>query len=314
MVVESEAMRAVLTRVGAIAEAAAPVVIHGETGSGKEVVARVIHTNSDRRDRPFVAVNTAALPAELLESELFGHVKGAFTGAIAAKRGLFEEADGGTLFLDEIAEMPLSLQAKLLRVLQSGEVRPVGGTRVFEVDTRIVCATHRNLRDEVARGRFREDLYFRLAVFTIQLPPLRERAEDVLPIARSILGARGRRAGALRPEAERALAAYLWPGNVRELLNAIEHAVALSRGGDIELAHLPDDVVRAASRREEPRALPALRSLPTLAEIEREHVLRVLDACGGNQHHAARVLGIGRNTLWRKLRGYALAERVSGDA
>jgi two-component system response regulator HydG len=295
VVAESAAMRALLVRASPIAGADAPVVIRGETGSGKEVIARTLHANSPRRGRPFVAINVAALPAELLESELFGHVKGAFTGAVAAKAGLFEAAHGGTLFLDEIAEMPAALQAKLLRALQDGELRRVGDTRSFSVDVRILCATHRDLDEAVARGGFREDLYYRLKVFTLLVPPLRERRADILPLARLFAARHGRDGAPFTARAIAALEGHAWPGNVRELENAVHHGVVLARGGDIDAAHLPDELARA------PRPRPAAR-LRTLAEAERDHVLAVLEACGGNQLRAAEVLGVGRTTLWRKLR------------
>jgi DNA-binding NtrC family response regulator len=300
VVAESPAMQAVLRRVRDFAEADAPIVILGESGTGKEVVARAAHANSPRRAKAFVAVNVAALPAELLESELFGHARGAFTGASAEKAGLLEAADGGTLFLDEIAEMPLALQAKLLRAVEGGEVRRVGETRAFGVDVRFVCATHRDLAREVQAGRFREDLYYRLKVLVVRIPPLRERREDVLPLARRFLAAERRPGPGFSPEAEEALLAYAWPGNVRELGNAVRHAAALARGERILPEHLPDEL-RAPPRR------AAAGEARTLAEVEREHVLSVLESCGGSQVEAAKALGIGRNTLWRKLRSYGPA-------
>jgi len=292
-------MHAVLRRAARFAASDAPVMILGESGSGKEVVARALHESSPRRERPFVAVNVAALPTDLLESELFGHARGAFTGAASAKAGLFEVADGGTLFLDEIAEMPLPLQAKLLRALQDGEVRRVGDTRAFAVDVRIVCATHRDLTARVAEGLFREDLLFRLKVLTLRVPPLRERREDIVPLVRMLLAEERREDLRLSPAVVRLLEGHRWPGNVRELQNTIKHGVALAEDGVIDVQHLPEDLSTP------PRAAAtgggALRSL---ADVEREHILRVLDACGGSQIDAARVLGIGRNTLWRKLRSY----------
>ena len=292
-------MKGVLRRAAQFAAAEAPVAILGESGTGKEVVARALHASSPRAEAPFVAVNVAALPADLLESELFGHARGAFTGAVAAKRGLFEAADHGTLFLDEIAEMPLALQAKLLRALQDGEIRRVGETRAFGVDVRIVCATHRKLVDQVARGAFREDLLYRLKVLTLRVPPLRDRVEDVLPLARMFLEQDGRAELRFTPAAREILERYRWPGNVRELSNAVKHGMALARGGVIDVEDLPEEI-----RSPEPRR-PTTDVLRPLAEVEREHVLRVIEACGGSQTEAARVLGIGRNTLWRKLREYS---------
>jgi two-component system response regulator HydG len=300
LVAESGAMRALLRRAAPVAASEASVVVVGETGSGKEVLARALHANSRRATAPFLAVNVAALPAPLLESELFGHVRGAFTGATTAKAGLFEAASGGTLFLDEIAEMPHELQAKLLRVLQDGEVRRVGDVRPFSVDVRVVCATHQDLRRTVLERRFREDLYYRLKVFQLFVPPLRERRDDILPLARMFLSEHDH-PGRLSAPAERALLAYPWPGNVRELANAIEHGAALSESADVDLQHLPEEVVRPE------RLLPTPGSLRTLAEIERAHVLHVLEACGGHQGEAARILGIGRTTLWRKLRALGVA-------
>jgi len=296
LIAESPAMQEVLVRAGRFAAANAPVVICGESGSGKELVARAIHASSPRGDKPFVAVNVAALPAELLESELFGHARGAFTGAVQAHQGLFEAATGGTLFLDEIGEMPLALQAKLLRVLQDGEVRRVGDTRPFAVDVRIVCATHRNLAELVACGGFREDLYYRISVLTLTVPPLRERKQDIPALARQMLLAEGGSERTLSPEAEAALLAHPWPGNVRELDNVIRHGAALAHGAVIGREHLPQTLGAAAPQRQ------ASVRMCTLAEMEREHVLGVLGACGGSVVEAARVLGIGRNTLWRKLK------------
>ncbi len=296
VVAESPVMRSVLLRARDFADADAPVMIQGESGTGKEILARAIHANGPRRDQAFVAVNVAALPADLLESELFGHARGAFTGATGEKPGLFETADGGTLFLDEIAEMPPALQAKLLRAVQDGEVRRVGDTRAFGVDVRLVCATHRDLDALVERGAFRDDLYYRLRVLVLRVPPLRERREDVLPLARLLLAAERRPARGFSPATEKVLLSHDWPGNVRELGNVVKHGAALARGGLVEPQHLPEGLGTGARRR------MAGTELRTLAEVEREHVLRVLERCGGNQVEAARVLGISRSTLWRMLR------------
>ncbi len=302
MVARSTAMNALLRKAATVANTDAAVVLRGESGSGKEVVARALHANSARRGKPFLAVNCAALPAELLESELFGHTKGAFTGAAQARKGLFETADGGTLFLDEIAEMPLPLQPKLLRALQDGEIRRVGESEAVNVDVRVVCATHQNLIQCVRERRFREDLYFRLKVFTLVVPPLRERPEDIPVLAGMFL--EQERAGArFVPRALAALVKYPWPGNVRELQNAVKHGAVLSRGDAVDLEHLPEELMQ-------PMVMPAPEddgSLLTLAEAERRHILRVLEACGGQQLDAARVLGIGRTTLWRKLKTFGLA-------
>jgi DNA-binding NtrC family response regulator len=299
MVAESSSLRRLLARTVPIASSHAPVVLLGESGAGKEVLARAIHANSPRRRGAFVAVNMAALPADLLESELFGHAKGAFTGATAASEGLMRAAHGGTLFLDEIAEMPLALQAKLLRALDSGEVRPVGDVRTSTVDVRIVCATNQDLRRYVDEGRFRADLYYRLKVFLLRLPPLRERVEDIEPLVRRFLHRGGHPSLRVSEEAMRLLETYEWPGNIRELANAVTHAATLCLGEEIRPEHLPEEMLEAPSASEPPPGL-------TLAEVERLHIERVLRACEGNRAEAARVLGVGRNTLWRKLQKYML--------
>jgi DNA-binding NtrC family response regulator len=304
----SEVMREVTVRARAIADSDAAVIILGESGTGKEILARAIHANGPRRKGPFLAVNVAAIPGELLESELFGHVRGAFTGATQSTRGLFEAANGGTLFLDEIAEMPQALQSKLLRVLQDGEVRRVGDTRPFSVDARILCATHSDLRKAVAEGRFRQDLYYRLAVFCLELPPLRKRAEDILPLAELFLQQEGHATGRFTPAAERVLRGHTWPGNVRELANAAKHGAVLSHGKDVDVAHLPSGVLEPAP------IAPAASGLGTLAEMERAHIPRVLQACGGRHGQAAKVLGVGRTTLWRKLQEYGIDSPDRGAA
>jgi two-component system response regulator HydG len=312
VVARSEAMQGVLKRAARFAATEAPVAILGETGSGKEVVARIVHANSSRAAQPFVAVNVAALPAELLESELFGHGKGAFTGADVAHRGLFEAADKGVLFLDEIGEMTLPLQAKLLRALQDGELRRVGETRAFTVDVRVICATHRDLGERVRQGTFREDLFYRLKVLTLEVPSLRDRQADILPLAHRLLADEHTSAKTFSPGAKARLLAHAWPGNVRELQNVVKHGAALATGPEVDVDDLPGELLRTP-RAAPPRAPSSdaaiLRPLATLAEVEREHILRVVDACGGSPSEAARVLGIARNTLWRKLREAAATER-----
>ena len=285
-----------MAKLAVVARTASSVVIHGETGSGKEVVARLIHANSARNTGPFVAVNVAALPPELLESELFGHVRGAFTGAISTTPGLFGEADGGTLFLDEIGEMPLPLQAKLLRVLQEGEVRRVGESKGRPVDVRVLSATHRDLKALVAQGRFREDLYYRLRVFALTVPPLRERRPDELPLARMFASRLGVPDVRFSREARAALERYRWPGNVRELGNVVEHAVAFAAGGTVEVGHLPEELAAPATGGDS-----GAGEMLSLAEMERLHIARVLAACAQNHVEAAKRLGISRTTLWRKL-------------
>ncbi len=300
MVVRSPAMKLLQQRAALVANTDATVVLRGESGSGKEVVARSLHANSARNLKPFLAVNCAALPGELLESELFGHTRGAFTGAQIARKGLFETAHQGTLFLDEIAEMPLPLQSKLLRVLQDGEMRRVGESVPIHVDVRIICATHQNLQTAVTERRFREDLYFRLKVFTLVVPPLRERLEDISMLVAMFLDAERHTKG-LSPKANATMMRYPWPGNVRELQNAVKHGAVLSGGALIEIEHLPEELGQPPTAR-----VINQRELVTLEKAEQRHVVQVLEACHGQQVDAARVLGIGRTTLWRKLKTYGL--------
>jgi DNA-binding NtrC family response regulator len=291
-------MLAVYKQIALACGSDAPVLVTGETGTGKELVARAIHRHGPRASRPFVPVNCGALPEGLLESELFGHMRGAFTGAVADKHGLFEEARGGTLFLDEIGEMSPALQVRLLRALESGEIRRVGSPRATTVDARVVAATHRDLERGAREGRFREDLFYRLHVFVIKVPPLRERREDVPLLAAHFLArsaGRGRGAAALTPEALSALAAHDWPGNVRELENTLERLVAEARGGTIDVPDLP-----ASFRgRSAPLVEPLFAGLPSLEELEKRYLRHVLAEVKGNRSRAAEVLGIDRRTLYR---------------
>lgn len=307
----SEAMRTVQKTIGMLADSNATVLITGETGTGKELVARAIHEHGHRRARPFVAVNCAAIPAELMESELFGHVRGAFTGAVSERIGAFREADRGTLFLDEIGDMNIALQAKLLRALQEREVTPVGG-RPVGVDVRVIAATHQDLRRRVEIGGFREDLFYRLHVVPIHLPPLRERAADIAPLAEHFLRAAGGKR--LAPAAASRLAEHSWPGNVRELKNALERAAVLVRG---EVIDAPDlDFVGTAGG----TAVNALdwpdEGLPSAtARLEELLIRRALARTSGNRAEAARLLGIHRQLLYAKIRRYGLdlsAERTDG--
>ncbi len=288
----------------------ATVLILGESGTGKELVARGIHTNSPRKDKPFVAVNCAALSQGLIESELFGHVKGAFTGAAGAKEGMLVYADGGTLFLDEVGDMPLETQAKLLRVLESREVQPVGGNVSRKVDVRLVTATNRDLREMVAQSKFREDLLFRLQVVTIALPPLRERPGDVPLLIDHFIGElakeHGRTVRGITPEARAALVRYEWPGNVRELRNAIENMVLLSRSDVLDREDVPEHVRQAIGL---PGRAPGHYELAgrTLAEVERDLIQATLALAQKNRQKAAKLMGIGERTLYRKLREYGIS-------
>jgi len=281
------------------------VLLTGESGTGKEVVARHIHYLSDRSEGPFFSINCGALPENLLESELFGHVKGSFTGAVRDKQGLFAAARGGTFFLDEVGEMPPSLQIKLLRVLQEREVIPVGATEAIPVDVRIIAATNRELEEEIRRGTFRSDLFYRLNVIALDLPPLRDRRDDLLLLVEWFLQGMAAEAGtdpkALSSEALDAVMVYDWPGNVRELENALEHAVVLTRGNLIEPQHLPERITR---RRKEPLVTDRSYKNPALDVIERAYISWVLHAEGGNKTRAAEVLGIDPSTLYRKLSRY----------
>jgi DNA-binding NtrC family response regulator len=281
------------------------VLIQGESGTGKEVIARYIHNLSNRVDGPFLSINCGALPENLLESELFGHVKGSFTGAVRDKQGLFAAARGGSFFLDEVGEMPPSLQVKLLRVLQEREAIPVGATEAIPVDVRIIAATNRDLEEEIRRGNFRSDLFYRLNVIAINLPPLRDRRDDLLLLIESFLQSLAQESGAeakaLGSEALDAVMVYEWPGNVRELENALEHAVVLSRGNVIDGASLPE---RITKRRKEPLVAERSYRNPTLEVIERAYIMWVLQAEGGNKTRAAEVLGIDPSTLYRKLSRY----------
>jgi formate hydrogenlyase transcriptional activator len=297
----SPALERVLAMVAQVATSESSVLLLGETGTGKELLARAIHDRSPRRGRPFVKLNCAALPHALIESELFGHEKGAFTGAVATKPGRFELADGGTIFLDEIGELPPDVQVKLLRVLQEGEVDRLGSTRTRRVDVRVIAATNRDLQRAMAAGQFREDLYYRLSVFPIRVPPLRERRADIPLLAWSIINRRqgplGRQVTRVPRRVMDALVAYRWPGNVRELENVIERALILTPGPELRLADSLDDPARTA---------PSDR----LADTDRLHILRVLDRCGGRINgpgNAADVLGLHPNTLRSRLKKLGIA-------
>jgi two-component system response regulator HydG len=298
----SERMQRVYKLIEKVSQHEYPVLILGESGTGKELVARSIHFSGERKSRPFAPVDCSALVPTLIESELFGYVKGAFTGAVQAKQGLLEAAQGGTLFLDEIGDLPVDLQAKLLRVLQEREVKPVGSTERRHLDVRIIAATNRDLEASIRSGSFRQDLYFRLNVVQIKLPPLRERKSDIPLLVTSFLD---KFTGAQEPartiseDAMRRLVAYDWPGNVRELENAIERAVALGSGPIVHVGDLPSSLQYPSSER-----APEKEELLPLEELERRAILRMLRETGGDKLAAARMLGIGKTTLYRKLKQY----------
>ena len=321
LVGSSPLMLEVYKLVARVSTGKSTVLLEGESGTGKELIARAVHANSPRRERLFVPVNCAALPDTLLETELFGHEKGAFTGAAGVKQGLFETAHEGTIFLDEIGDMGLSLQVKLLRVIQEQEVRRVGGTGSIKVDVRIVAATNRNLASLVKEGRFREDLFYRLNVVRIGLPPLRERREDIPMLAHHFLqkfsGGTTSQITGFVPDALELLQRYHWPGNVRELENAIERAVSLSHGPLVLPDDLPDtirnagamscdDTVGKGSGKEE--------ALLTLDEVQKRHLMRVLRETGGNKARAAKILGIDRRTLYRMAERFGLEMGEEGES
>jgi two-component system response regulator HydG len=311
----SAALRETTRLIRQVADSDATVLITGESGTGKELVARSLHDLSRRSSQPFVAINCGAMPAALLESELFGHVRGAFTDAKTSRQGLFLQAGNGTIFLDEIGEMPLEMQVKLLRVLQQRTVRPVGGDDEVPFAARVITATNRDLATEVEEKRFREDLYYRINVVAIPVPPLRERAVDVVVLARHMLDRIAKRQSKapleLSSEAGRKLTEYDWPGNVRELENCIERAVAMCGNGPIGVEHLPKKIQEFQSTRIELN-LENTAEMITLEEMEKRYVRQVLDSVRGNKTHAARVLGIDRRSLYRRLEGQQLPPGI-GD-
>jgi two-component system, NtrC family, response regulator AtoC len=306
---DSPAMRRVFELVRRVGESDATVLITGESGTGKELVARAVHRRSRRPDGPFVPINCAAVPEALLEAELFGHLKGAFTDARGSRPGLFLQATGGTLFLDEIGEIPLTLQPKLLRALQERRVRPVGADAEVSFDARIVAATNRDLEGAVADGRFREDLFYRINVIHIELPPLRARGADVLQLAQHLCAHFAAQSGkairGLSPAAAQRIASYAWPGNVRELQNCIERAVALAQYEEIVIEDLPDKI-RTYRSSHVVVASDDPSELVSMEELERRYIVRVLEAVGGNKSMAARILGFDRTTLYRKMERYGL--------
>ncbi len=309
MIGASPAMRRVLEMVAKVAPTDSTVLLLGESGTGKELLANAIHRMSRRQEMPFIAINCAALPEQLLESEMFGHVKGSFTGADADKRGLFEEADGGTIFLDEVGDTALITQAKLLRVLQNGEIRPVGSTKSKRVDVRVIAATNQNLEQAVAENTFREDLYFRLNVIQIRVPPLRDRIEALPSLVGHFVSRcnaeYGKNITGVDDAAQALLRNYPYPGNVRELESIVAHAVIMADGNTIRARDLPDQV-RHGTRA--PLALPnyAAETIPAISEMEAQLIRTALDRLDGNQTEVAKKLGISRSTLWRKMKEYGI--------
>jgi len=309
MIGVSPAMQRVADLVKKVAPSSASVVITGQSGTGKEVVARAIHVLSPRKDKPFVALNCSAIPAPLIESELFGYERGAFTGAEQRRLGNFELAHDGTLFLDEIGELPIEVQAKFLRVLEERKFRRLGGRGEVGVDVRVLCATNRDLKEECSRGRFREDLYFRLNVFTIQLPTLRERREDIPVLVHRFIekynAETGKRVKGITPAALEVLGGYAWPGNIRELRNTVERAMILAEGDVLGAELLPPGMQKAGP---ETATLRVPLGIP-LEKVEREVILASLERNGGNKARTAEILGISEKTLYNKLNRYAAEAR-----
>jgi transcriptional regulator with PAS, ATPase and Fis domain len=307
IVAKSHNMQQVVDLARRVAKVDATVLITGESGSGKERIARLVHDESTRAAGPFIAVNCGAITETLLESELFGHARGAFTGATQDRPGLFESANSGTLLLDEVSEVSSGMQVKLLRVLQEREVRRVGENKSRRVDVRVVAATNRDLSQSVAGGTFRQDLYYRLKVVELHVPPLRDRRDDILPLARVLLAdaatRMGRKISGLVPAAADQLLRYEWPGNVRELENAMERAVALASGSRVELEDLPEEI-----RQTFPKPVATMGAVRPLNEIEKNYILSVLELNGGNQTRTAEQLRIGSATLYRKLKSYGAIE------
>ena len=324
MVGESPALHRLRAEIAQAAPSNGRGLIFGENGTGKELVARNIHHQSRRAAGPFVEVNCAAIPEDLIESELFGHTKGSFTGALAARKGKFELADGGTLFLDEVGDMTLKTQAKVLRALQEQKVEPVGGTASVTVDVRVIAATNKQLEDEIRRGTFREDLYFRLNVIPFHVPPLRERRDDIPLLARhfilTLAAEYGRRPKELSPEALDVLRAQSWPGNVRELRNTIERLVIMTPGDRIELGHLPATLLSGNPVQGSAAAAPpeATGDFPSLVDarddFEKRYIWRKYEECGGNMSRTAEALQVERSNLYRKMKGFGLIPARKGDA
>ena len=310
IVTVNENMARLLRKIERIADSKLTVLLLGESGTGKELVARALHRHSPRRNRPYRAINCAGLNENLLESELFGHVKGAFTGAHVDRKGLFEVVDGGTLFLDEVGDMPMAMQAKLLRTLENGEIQPVGANEIRRVDVRVVAATRRDVRAMVDSGEFRDDLYFRLNQAVIRLPPLRERREDIPLLIEQFLeeasALHNKKVTSITPEAVRKLASYNWPGNARQLRSVIEEMVVLAESDRLDVANLPDEIRGTTDLAVAAPPTGFNTAGLTMEQMERIHIMNTLKMTGGNREKTAKILGIGARTLYRKLREYNL--------
>jgi len=300
----SKTIHALLEHIKNVADSNVSVLITGESGVGKELVAQAIHKSSLRNREPFIPINCAAVPKDLLESEFFGHEKGAFSGAINRKYGIFEIAHKGTLFLDEIGEMPYELQAKLLRTVETKQLRRIGGSEIIEVDIRILCSTNRDLKQEISDRKFREDLYFRLATYTIFVPPLRARRDDIPLLINNFLQKKGRSNLKINDNIIHKMISYDWPGNVRELENVLERLLIISRGKKIELKHLPQEILEAQENKDSGLRTTDDHSIRSLEEIEKEHIMKTFKQCAGNKVKTAQILGIGLKTLYRKLEKY----------
>lgn len=301
---KSKQINKIISEIKMVADSDVPVFITGESGTGKELVSRAVHNLGIRKNEPFVPINCAAVPNDLLESEFFGYEKGAFSGALSRKYGLFEVADNGTLFLDEIGEMPMLLQAKLLRTIETMELRRIGGTEQISVNLRIVCSTNRDIQKEIEEGKFRSDLYYRLSTFCIHIPPLRERKEDIPLIVDQYLQGKNEEKSKIPENIMHAFLNYDWPGNVRELQHVIERILLFSKKSPASLKNLPSELQQAYQRNSSPNIKDPSLNKRSLHEIEKEHILSVLNQCNGNKKEAAEILGIGLKTLYRKIEEY----------
>jgi DNA-binding NtrC family response regulator len=304
MIGNTPKMKKIFSDINMVADSDIPVFISGESGTGKELVARAIHNLSSRKNEPFVPINCAAIPSDLLESEFFGHEKGAFSGATSRKYGLFEAAHCGTLLLDEIAEMPLALQAKILRAVETMQIRRIGGNQQLTIDVRIISSTNKDIKKEVESGKFRSDLYYRISTFTIHIPPVRERKADIKPIVKHILKLRGKEESIISDEILVALEAYSWPGNVRELENVLDRLLLITQDKPPTINQLLPEIRNTYRGSSKEKQENAKSNLVSLEEMEKDHIIRVLNHCYGNKRDAAKILGIGLKTLYRKIEQY----------